>query len=188
VWLIFLHGLPGVGKLTVARELARLTDYKLFHNHLAVDLLGSVFEFGTRPFVELREMIWLAMFKRAAEEHLNGLIFTFAYDGTIRSSFIEETQRAVELVGGKVFYVELKCSAEELEKRIVETSRREYGKLNSVAQFRELKDAGAFVRPGIPAGGLEVETTGISATATAEEIFRWLQLERHEKDSAVISS
>ena len=74
--LIFLHGLPGVGKLTVARELARLTNYKLFHNHLAVDLVGSVFEFGTHPFVELREMIWLAMFKRAAEEHLNGLIFT----------------------------------------------------------------------------------------------------------------
>jgi shikimate kinase len=60
--LIFLHGLPGVGKLTVARELAQLTDYKLFHNHLAVDLVESVFEFGDRPFVELREMIWLTMF------------------------------------------------------------------------------------------------------------------------------
>ena len=186
--LIFLHGLPGVGKLTVARELARLTDYKLFHNHLAVDLVGSVFEFGTKAFVELREMIWLAMFKRAAEEHLDGLIFTFAYDGTVRSSFIEETQRAVELVGGKVFYVELRCSAEELEKRIVETSRQEYGKLNSVSQFRALKDAGAFVGPGIPAGGLELDTTGISATATAKEIFRWLGMGQHEEDSTGISS
>jgi hypothetical protein len=65
--LIFLHGLPGVGKLTVARELARLTGYKLFHNHLAVDLVESVFEFGSWPFVELREMIWLALFSRAAE-------------------------------------------------------------------------------------------------------------------------
>ena len=36
--LIFLHGLPGVGKLTVAREFAKLTGFKVFHNHLAVDL------------------------------------------------------------------------------------------------------------------------------------------------------
>jgi adenylate kinase len=172
--LIFLHGLPGVGKLTVARELAQLTGHKLFHNHLTVDLLLSVFEFGTKPFVELREMIWLAMFKRAAEEHLKGLIFTLAYDRTVRSSFIGETQKVVESVGGRVCYVELRCSAEELEKRLVDPSRREFGKLNSVAQFRELKDAGVFVKPLIPAGGLEVDTTGISAIDTAEEIVSWL--------------
>ncbi|MBD0327065.1 MAG: AAA family ATPase, partial [Pyrinomonadaceae bacterium] len=47
--LIFLHGLPGVGKLTVARELAKLTGFKVFHNHLAVDLVESLFEFGSQP-------------------------------------------------------------------------------------------------------------------------------------------
>jgi broad-specificity NMP kinase len=45
--LIFLYGLPGVGKLTVARELAEFTGFKVFHNHLTVDLVGSVFDFGT---------------------------------------------------------------------------------------------------------------------------------------------
>ena len=182
--LIFLHGLPGVGKLTVARELAQLTGYKLFHNHLAVDLVESVFEFGSRPFVELRETIWLAVFSRAAEEPLAGLIFTFAYDRTVRSRFIEDTQRAVEPVGGSVFYVELRCSAEELERRIVQPSRREFGKLNSVARFRELKDAGVFVNPGIPAGGVVVETTGISAAETAKEIFNRLGLDPPGLDSA----
>jgi shikimate kinase len=59
--LIFLHGLPGVGKLTVGRELAKLTEFRVFHNHLAVDLVESIFEFGSQPFVELREAIWLAL-------------------------------------------------------------------------------------------------------------------------------
>jgi hypothetical protein len=49
--LIFLYGLPATGKHTVAQYLAALTGYKLFHNHLAVDLLLSVFDFGTQPFV-----------------------------------------------------------------------------------------------------------------------------------------
>jgi replication-associated recombination protein RarA len=45
--LIFLYGPPGVGKLTVAQELAGMTGYKLFHNHLTVDLVYAVFDFGT---------------------------------------------------------------------------------------------------------------------------------------------
>ena len=172
--LIFLHGLPGVGKLTVARELAKLTGYKLFHNHLAVDTVEAVFEFGSQPFVELREMIWLTMFSRAAEEHLAGLIFTFAYDRTVRGDFIEETRRVVETRGGRVSFVELRCSAEELERRIEQPSRREFGKLNSVARFRELKEAEAFVVPRIPATGLVVETDGVSAAEAAETIVRRL--------------
>ena len=176
--LIFLHGLPGVGKLTVARELARLTGYKLFHNHLAVDLVGSVFEFGSIPFIELREMIWLAVFSRAAEEHLPGLIFTFAYDRTVRSSVIADTQRMIESSGGIVCFVELKCSEGELEKRIVHPSRREFGKLDSVSQFHELKKAGAFDGPVMPAGGLVVETDGISGAEAAAEIFSLLELEK----------
>lgn len=34
--LVVLHGLPAVGKLTVAKQLAEATSFKLFHNHLVV--------------------------------------------------------------------------------------------------------------------------------------------------------
>src|SRR5215208_513243 len=98
--LIFLHGLPGVGKLTVARELAKLTGYKVFHNHLAVDLVESLFEFGSRPFVELREEIWHTVFARAVSANLDGLIFTFAFDRTVRGGFIEDTREVIESAGG----------------------------------------------------------------------------------------
>ena len=64
--LIFIYGAAAVGKLTVARELARLTGFRLFHNHLTVDLVSAVFDFGTEPFVKLREQIWLKVFREAA--------------------------------------------------------------------------------------------------------------------------
>jgi chloramphenicol 3-O-phosphotransferase len=174
--LIFLHGLPGVGKLTVARALARLTGFGVFHNHLTVDLVGAVFEFGSPPFVELREMIWLAVFSRATEAELSGLIFTFAFDRTVRGGFIESTRKIIESSGGEVLFVELVCSAEELERRIEQPSRQGSGKLNSAAWFRELSEAGAFVNPGIPSGRLVLDTTDLPASDAARLIASELGL------------
>ena len=76
--LIFIYGLPASGKLTVAQELATMTGLKLFHNHVVVDLLLDVFEFGSPSFVELREKIWIDTFTQACRSQLPGLIFTFA--------------------------------------------------------------------------------------------------------------
>lgn len=169
--LIFLHGMPGVGKLTVARRLEKLTGFKLFHNHLTVDLVGSVFDFGTARFVELREKIWLEVFAQAAEAKLTGLIFTFAYDRSVRKSFIDEVQNLFGCNGGEVLFVELKCSKPELERRITDPSRQRFGKLISLEQFRELSKAGAFIDPGIPVERLVFDTTDLSPTATAEAII-----------------
>ncbi|HJQ32476.1 MAG TPA: AAA family ATPase [Pyrinomonadaceae bacterium] len=174
--LIFLHGLPGVGKLTVARALAELTGFRVFHNHLTVDLVGAVFEFGSRPFVELRETIWLSVLSKAAEAELGGLIFTFAYDRSVRGGFVESAREAVESSGGEVLFVGLTCSTEELERRIEQPSRRGFGKLSSAEMFRELSEAGAFVNPGIPEGRLVVDTTDIPAPDAARLIVRGLGL------------
>lgn len=174
--LIFLHGLPGVGKLTVARELAKLTGFRIFHNHLTVDLVESVFEFGSRPFIELREEVWLAVFSQAVAANLEGLIFTFAFDRSVRQSFIEDVRRVLESASGEILFVELSCSMEELERRIAQPSRRRFGKLNSVQQFRALKAAGAFANPGIPADRLVVDTTELSPSDAAGLIVSKLGL------------
>lgn len=174
--LVFLHGMPGVGKLTVARELAKLTGFKLFHNHLAVDLVQSVFDFGSKPFVELREMIWLEVFRRAAESKVPGLIFTFAFEPTVQSSFIKQVQRSVETHGGEVLFVKLQCSNEELERRVTNPSREEFGKLTSLDQFRELKEGGAFVDPGITPDRMVLDTTNIGAPEAAQTIVSELKI------------
>ena len=174
--LIFLHGLPGVGKLTVARELAKLTGFRVFHNHLAVDLALSVFEFGSPQFVDLREKVWLEVFAQAVTANLDGLIFTFAFDRTVSDGFIEQTREVIESAGGEVFFVELRCSTEVLERRIEDPSRQRFGKLSSVQQFRELKEAGAFVDPGIPRERFVVDTTEVSAADVAGRIIGELGL------------
>ena len=170
--LVFLHGAPAVGKLTVARELARLTGFPLFHNHLTVDLVSSLFPFGSEPFILLREQIWLAAFAEAAANQVS-LIFTFNPERTVREGFIQETMNVVDAAGGRVVFVELTCAEEEMERRIEDASRKEFGKLASVEQYRSLKDAGAFHFLKLP-GGLSLDTTNNSATNTAELIREYI--------------
>jgi cytidylate kinase len=84
--LIFLHGPAASGKLTTARALGRNLNYPVFHNHLVVDLLTTVFPFGSEPFVRLREQMWTSVFADAARAGTS-LIFTFAPESTVAHGF-----------------------------------------------------------------------------------------------------
>jgi deoxyadenosine/deoxycytidine kinase len=174
--LIFLHGMPGVGKLTVARELAKLTGFKVFHNHLTVDLVTSLFEFGTQPFTELRERIWLDTFAHAAAANLKGLIFTFAFEKTVRKQFIPNAVQVVEAAGGEIIFVRLLCEVNELEQRITNPARSEFGKLNSLNLFRELNRSGTFATPDNVPDRLVIDTTHIGASEVAQRIATELSI------------
>jgi hypothetical protein len=166
--LIFIHGAPAVGKLTVARELASATGFRLFHNHLTVDLVSSLFPFGSEPFILLREQIWLAAFAEAARQNLS-LIFTFNPESSVRDRFIQDTMEVVQAEKGQVVFVELTCAEEELKRRMEDGSRKEFGKLTSIEQYRSLKASGAFEFPKLPEG-LSVDTTNRSPADSAQLI------------------
>jgi hypothetical protein len=170
--LVFIHGAPAVGKLTVARQLAILSGFRLFHNHLTVDLVRSVFPFGTEPFVRLREEIWLSTFHEAAQSKTS-LIFTFAPEGTVRPKFIQNTKDVVATSGGKVVFVELTCDEHELERRVESPSRKQFEKLTSIEEYRALKQAGAFGFPAIPSE-LSINTTTTPPEDAARTIADYL--------------
>jgi chloramphenicol 3-O-phosphotransferase len=166
--LIFIYGAPAAGKLTVARELSALTGFPLFHNHLTVDLVSSLFAFGTPSFVSLREQVWLATFAEAARNDLS-VIFTFNPERTVNEEFIQKAIDVVAAAGGRVVFVELTCSEDELERRMEEPSRKEFGKLASLEQYRTLKNAGAFEFPKLTSDIL-IDTTNQSPAITAKQI------------------
>ncbi len=177
VRLIVLHGYPGVGKLTVGRELARLTGFSLFHNHLTVDLVSAIFGFGTRPFVELRESIWLSVIERAAREGVDGLIFTYVHEQTVRPEFIARLTETNTALGGSCQLVELTCEQGGLEKRVEDPSRASFGKLRSYGDLRGLIDRAFITRLLTPRSDLALDTTRIPPEQAAREIVDVLRLE-----------
>lgn len=174
--LIFIYGMPASGKLTVAHELKIITDFPVFHNHLVVDLLTSLFDFGSEPFVVLREQMWLSVFEQAARTELPGLIFTFAPERTVRPSFIPAAVETVEKAGGTVDFVELVCPVDEIKRRLDHPSRKKFGKLASHVLFDELRAAGTFDALTMPEPKVRVDTGGNSPARAALEIARGLGL------------
>jgi len=175
--LIFLYGLPATGKHTIAQHLATLTGYKLFHNHLAVDLLLPVFDFGTQPFVELREQIWLSVFDQAAAAaNLPGLIFTFAPERTVRPTFIPATLDILARNNATVDFIELTCPLPELKQRLDNPSRQRFQKLTSTTLFDQLHADGVFDATHMPTPRLTLDTSVHTPEAAAEAIAQALGL------------
>lgn len=174
--LIFIYGLPAAGKLTVAQELVAITGYKLFHNHLVVDLLLSVFDFGSPEFVALREEIWLSIFEQACRSQLPGMIFTFAPEATVRPGFIKKLVSTVTSAGGEVDFIELTCPLPELKRRMGSLSRLQYKKLTSVPLFEQLHEEGSFGASYMPKPKLSIDTSLNQPARAALQIARALDL------------
>ena len=173
--LLFIYGRPAVGKLTVARAIAARTGGRLFHNHHTVNLALAVFDFGTPAFIELRERIWMEVFRRALAERLPLLIFTFNPENTVPQRFIDELFSEIAAGGGEVIPVELTAAESDIESRLGNESRRLDGKVLDAGAYRQLRAEGAFDSPVIPHPALTIDTGVYSAATAAEQIAALLK-------------
>src|SRR5215212_5330083 len=177
--LVVIYGPPASGKLTIARQLSRLTKLKLFHNHLTVDLLLSVFEFGSPAFVSLREQIWLSVMQEACATK-TGLIFTFTPERTVSNGFLNRLIDQATHWGADIRLVELVCSEKEIEQRLERKSRKQFGKLSSLEEYRKLREAGVFAIPTTLKHDLQIDTAAMTPTASVARIAAMLKQPRDQ--------
>ena len=175
--LVFLYGPPAVGKLTVATELQRRTGYRLFHNHLTVNLLREVFDFGSQPYIDMLKRLRLDVFEAAADAGID-LIFTnnsIWKPPTAREDFVAfagEVRRRVDERGGRVFFVQLTAPPDVLEARVRDVSREEHRKLLDPSRLREMLSR--FDPAPIHADDLVLDTSEREPPASADAIVRAL--------------
>jgi len=171
--VVFIFGPTASGKLTIASEVASMTGFRLFPDHLAVDLVKGVFDYGMRAFTRIREWAWIEVLREAV--HANrSLVFTFKPQSAIRSSFISHACVIIERLGGEVVFVELTCPEETIEARIENEDRRLIGKLSSLAEYRRLRDQGAFQFRTMPTPAVKIDTSQCGASEAAGRIVALL--------------
>ena len=167
--IVFLYGPAGAGKLTIGRELARLTGLPLFHNHFVVDAVGAVFDFGFESFIRLREAFWLQTFAEAAHAGREGED-EGAPEATVDPGFPARVQAAIEPFGGVVTFIALTVSPEEQERRIVQPSRAAFSKLQSVDLLRRLRAEFDASLAAMPPPALTIDTEACTPSQAAERI------------------
>lgn len=109
--LLFLIGNAAVGKMTVGQELMKITDLRLFHNHMTIEPVLEVFgQWNSNAIRRTREVI----FEEFAKSDCFGMIFTYmwAFDQKKDWDYVEHVKDIFKPYGTKFYYVELVASRE----------------------------------------------------------------------------
>lgn len=183
---IIIVGPQAVGKMTVGHELEKITDLKLFHNHLTIELVHPFFDYGTEAGNRLVKSFRQQMFEEFAVSDMYGVIFTFVwrFDVQIDWDYVERTSQIFEDKGGEVYIVELQADLDERLERNKSPHRLEHKPtkrdiewseehLKSVAdKFRLNSMDGEVTRKNY----IKINNTNLTAAETAKLIQERFEL------------
>ena len=181
--LVLLIGNSAVGKMTVGQELAKITQLRLFHNHMMIEPVLEIFG-QWRPDVtqRLRQVI----FEEFAKTDLYGMIFTFmwAFDMQSDWDYVDWVKGIFGLPEEDVYYVELIAPQEvRLERNATENRLKNKASKRSIeaSNARLLRDdqnwrcesyPGEITHPNY----LRLENTNISPEEAARMIREHFKL------------
>ncbi len=172
--IIIIYGPPGVGKLTVAKILEKqLGNFKLFHNHHAVDYAESLFGKSDQTGLFVKRLRLMTL-REALHRSLN-LIMTIAYNGTENHN--ERIRGWIKMIRSQkepstIHFVRLTASKEVLYARVKHPDRLNYGKITTIKKLKHvMKTEGTYDIPIPFVKSTVVDTTNNSAADTVKQIL-----------------
>ncbi len=120
--LVFILGDAAVGKMTVGQELMKITDLRLFHNHMTIEPVIEIFgRYDGKTISEMRDVI----FRNFAASENDGMIFTMMMDFSMPSEweYLDHIRKFFEPYGTEFYYVELIAPQEIRLKRNITENR-----------------------------------------------------------------
>ena len=121
--LVFIIGAQAVGKMTVGEELAKITNTRLLHNHVSLELALTLFEYGTPGFNRLNKVIREIAMEEFAKQNTEGMIFTYVcdFDAPSEWEYLESVRDIFK--DHNVYFVELISSLETRMARNISENR-----------------------------------------------------------------
>lgn len=182
--LLILIGNSAVGKMTVGQELAKITPFRLFHNHMMIEPVLEVFgQFRGDIIQKLRHVI----FEEFAKTDNYGLIFTFmwAFDMPSDWEYLERVKNIFNLPEKDVFYVELIAPQEvRLQRNCTENRLKNKASKRDIeaSNARLIRDDQNYRCESLPGeitfpNYLRLETADLSAADAAAKIKEFFSFE-----------
>ena len=176
---ILIFGPQAVGKMAVGHELTKITDLKLFHNHMSIELFHPFFGFGRETW-RLANLLRREFFESFSRSDEYGLIFTYVWGFDLQGDwdFVKQTCDIFESKGAEVYFIELEAGIEERlmrnktsfrldqkpTKRNIEQSEKDL--LNTMEKHRLNSDTGEITRKNY----MRINNTNLSAEEVSKMI------------------
>ncbi len=112
--LIIIFGPHAVGKMTVGQELSKITNLKLFHNHMTIDIVNDLFENSPKERSRLINLFRKEIFESFSSSEEYGMIFTYMWAFDIQEdwNYINYVEELFASKGAEVYFVELEADYE----------------------------------------------------------------------------
>ena len=113
--LVIILGPHAVGKMTVGQKLAEITELRLFHNHMSIELTRKLFSHSEKEWNVLNGTIRQTVFELFAKGDFPGLIFTYmcAFDMQSEFDYLDGVIKLFKANGAKCYVVELCADFDE---------------------------------------------------------------------------
>ncbi len=120
--LVIIFGDLAVGKMTVGQELSKITDLKLFHNHMTIEPVIEVFGYYDGKTINRLRQVF---FEEFAKSNNYGLIFTYVWAFDLQGDwdYIRYVSELFQSQGAEIYYIELVASQDIRLKRNVSENR-----------------------------------------------------------------
>jgi RNase adaptor protein for sRNA GlmZ degradation len=104
------------------------------------------------------------------------LIYTFCYAKDLDDAHVRKITETVETNGGEVCFVLLTAEKDELRKRVLEDSRKPFGKAKTVEMMNFFFETYELFAPVPDRESLIIDNTNVSAEAAARTIIEHFQI------------
>ncbi len=177
--VLYLHGAPAVGKLTVGKALSAITGFKLLHNHLTTDLVRALFDRGNPKgdmyIVKLR----FELLELAVQEGLSGVIITGAHavnyrypNGETDDWYAQQLESITEKNGGEFYGIHLMASEDELISRVANVDRSNWGKIIDPGMLVNSLKINDYTKPAMVKNIVSLNNSNKSVDEIADEIIK----------------
>jgi predicted kinase len=180
--MIYLIGYPGVGKLTVARELCARTGARLLDNHLVNNVVFSLLERdGSTPIPapawdEIKHIrdAALRIVAQVAKPYQSFVLTNVLLDDDDDRALLAQVQDTAAQRGARFVPVVLDCHEAENLRRLVTPERATGMKWTDAAAAAELRHTQPLIRFSHP-NRLDVDITRQPPSQSADEIIAHIE-------------
>ena len=126
-----IYGPSGIGKESIARELASRNGWHVFPQHLAFDISCAVVGFGNDGFEKYQRKICLDAFRTLFDSKVEGVVFTFCYVYPASNYFVEGLFNLLNEYGTESHFIRISCDLDEHINRVTNKARKNTNKIQS---------------------------------------------------------